>query len=52
VSNVDTYAGFAGHALNGVWRYWYVDKSTSELKERVCPDCCGNSTSEGWRDGE
>ncbi|KAJ5760244.1 hypothetical protein N7520_007400 [Penicillium odoratum] len=50
VSNVDTYAGFAGHALNGVWRYWYVDKLTSELKERVCPDCCGNSTSEGWRD--
>ncbi|KAJ5205845.1 hypothetical protein N7491_003531 [Penicillium cf. griseofulvum] len=49
ISDVKPGAGFAGHADVGVWRYYYVQQSTSQLKEQVCPDCCSNSSSIGWR---
>jgi hypothetical protein len=52
IDDVKPGAGFAGHADIGVWRYYYVQQSTSELKEQVCPDCCSNSSSTGWRSGK
>lgn len=52
IADVKPGAGFAGHADVGVWRYYYVQQSTSQLKEQVCPDCCSNSSSIGWRSGK
>ncbi|KAF7717413.1 Fungal fucose-specific lectin family protein [Penicillium ucsense] len=49
ISDVRPHAGFAAHADIGVWRYWYIQQSTSQLKEFVCPDCCSNKSSAGWR---
>jgi hypothetical protein len=52
VSDVKPGAGFSGHYDVGVWRFYYVSNQNSQLKERICPDCCMNSSSAGWRAGE
>jgi hypothetical protein len=51
-SDVKPGAGFSGHSDVGVWRYYYVGSQNSQLTELVCPDCCSNSSSEGWRPGK
>lgn len=50
MADVNPSAGFVAHENLDMWRYYYVSKSNSQLKELICPNCC-SSSSPSWTNG-